>query len=59
MTGKDFLKIILCICGYDRNINISTYRGEDSVTIDSVEDKVTDTSSIHCNIGKHTTMDVF
>ena len=30
MTGKDFLKIILCICGYDRNINISTYRGEDN-----------------------------
>ena len=30
MTGKDFLKIILCICGYDRNINISIYRGEDN-----------------------------
>ena len=30
MAGKDFLKIILCICGYDRNISISTYRGENN-----------------------------
>ena len=30
MTGKDFLKIMLCICGYDRNISISTYRGDNN-----------------------------
>ena len=30
MSGKDFIKIMLCICGYDRNIKITTYRGENN-----------------------------
>ena len=30
MTGTDFLKVMLCICGYDRDIRISTYRGENN-----------------------------
>lgn len=27
MTGKDFIKILLCEYGYDRNIEVSTYYG--------------------------------
>jgi hypothetical protein len=30
MSGKDFIKIMLCIGGYDRNISVSTYRGVDN-----------------------------
>ena len=30
MTGKDVLKIMLCICGYDRDINVTTYRGDNN-----------------------------
>ena len=30
MSGKDFIKIMLCICGYDMNIKITTYRGENN-----------------------------
>lgn len=28
MKNTDFLKIILCLYGYDRNINVSSYRGD-------------------------------
>ena len=28
MTGKDFIKILLCEYGYDRNIEVKTYYGD-------------------------------
>ena len=28
MTGKDFIKILLCSYGYDRNIKVETYNGD-------------------------------
>lgn len=28
MTGKDILKILLCLHGYDRNVKVESYRGE-------------------------------
>ena len=31
MSGIDFLKILLCICGFDRHIIIKTYRGDNNV----------------------------
>lgn len=28
MTGKDVLKMLLCLHGYDRNVKVESYRGE-------------------------------
>ena len=28
MTGKDVLKMLLCLYGYDRNVKVESYRGE-------------------------------
>ena len=34
MTGKDVLKMLLCLHGYDRNVKVESYRGEGNAIVE-------------------------